>query len=544
MKVNFGHPSAGGTRRFTLDLLTAGVPSEKSPWMSDGQPRPMVVTAEACRACGETLIGQAIRVVPQLDDHFEDERWAAALGAITDAELVAKADGEHFVVSGNTWNKQDPELLEYLAAHTPELGGSIELSVLASHDGPNGELVVDKFDGTGAAVLKRTAAAFGSMTRFLWASATPLARAMQIAARAAALPLSDGDEDAWTADQAQVASELCLAYATEGGALRPELAGPLFAHQGGSGLAASDYKFPVATVTAGRPGVAMGGLKRAAAALCAGCPDGLDEGERTAAMGRVQSHLARFGPAAGPAFGMSGSEPPAREAAAANGGGMDPKEFVEAIAAANAKVDLLQGQVAAAGQALTERQELDAKLMAAAGAPSLAEVLAKLMALDASVDAFEEAGELAAKALADEQSAHGATQAKLAAMSEQVVAAKAAQLVAALGELAAADVPVATEIAALKAAGKTLTDAQDERWVEFRVAASVAAREAGPPARASLPAVTVAAAAVVEPGMSPRTRAAKQANEEAAAAAKLGELWSIAKIRDRERDLLDQNGGV
>lgn len=134
---------------FTGTLLLTDVPSDKPPHGSEGHR--IFVSKKAALAALSGLVGQAINYQPEgLNAHASRHK----VGVITKAWM----EGNKVKVAGQIWIHDFPEAR--VLKGRKDLGMSMELSSVYVDDDEADVWVLDKFDFTGATILKKNAAAY------------------------------------------------------------------------------------------------------------------------------------------------------------------------------------------------------------------------------------------------------------------------------------------------------------------------------------------------------------------------------------------------
>ena len=143
-----GHPNR---LPFRGVLTLVDVPSDRPP--SGARGRRVVLTTKAAEAALPSLLGMALDYAPRLEGHNARMK----VGIITSAEIV-KRDVE---VEGYLFAKDFPEIVREIGEQAQEpLGMSYEIADVRVADVSAGTWVITECKFTGAAVLKRTKAAY------------------------------------------------------------------------------------------------------------------------------------------------------------------------------------------------------------------------------------------------------------------------------------------------------------------------------------------------------------------------------------------------
>ena len=149
-----GHPNR---RSFRGILTTVDVASDRAP--SGARGHRVLLTGKSVEAALPSLLGMAVDYTPELDGHDARRK----VGVITGAELVArKGSGQQVEVTGHLFEKDFPEIVAEIASKgRAVLGMSYEIADVRVVDANAAIWVIRDFTFTGAAVLKRTKAAYG-----------------------------------------------------------------------------------------------------------------------------------------------------------------------------------------------------------------------------------------------------------------------------------------------------------------------------------------------------------------------------------------------
>jgi hypothetical protein len=134
--------------------------SDAAPGGSGG--RRIIVTADAGRKALPSLLGMAVNSTPSLDGHCARHK----IGVITSAGIVGSA----IVIAGLIYAADFPETASLIKALRNDLGFSFEAQRLTILDPSAAVLTITGLTFTGAAILKKDAAAY--TTTSLAASAT------------------------------------------------------------------------------------------------------------------------------------------------------------------------------------------------------------------------------------------------------------------------------------------------------------------------------------------------------------------------------------
>ncbi len=139
---------------FTGIMTRIGVPSDRSPGGSDG--KRVVLTAEAVDRAIPSLLGMGVDYTPDFGGHDPQKK----IGVITGA----KAHGNALHVEGFFYAADFPEVVSQIQANKRRLGWSYEILAVRIEDLNANPLVVTEFVFTGAAVLRKDAAAYSTTT--------------------------------------------------------------------------------------------------------------------------------------------------------------------------------------------------------------------------------------------------------------------------------------------------------------------------------------------------------------------------------------------
>jgi hypothetical protein len=155
MPVVEGHPNR---RRFRGVLTTVNVASDRAP--SGARGHRVMLTAAAVEAAIPSLLGMAVDYTPDLDGHDARRK----VGIITAAELSRRVEGrgQQLDVSGYLFEKDFPEIVAEIGSKgRASLGMSYEIADVRVVDAEAAVWVIREFTFTGAAVLRRSKAAYG-----------------------------------------------------------------------------------------------------------------------------------------------------------------------------------------------------------------------------------------------------------------------------------------------------------------------------------------------------------------------------------------------
>jgi hypothetical protein len=141
-----GHPNRRGFRGV---LTMVGVASDRPP--SGARGHRVILTKAATERAIASLLGMAVDYTPRLDGH--DAR--TKIGVITSAELR----GERVEVEGHLFAHDFPEVVNEIE-RAGDLGMSYEIAQARVHETGADVWAVTEFTFTGAAVLKRSKAAY------------------------------------------------------------------------------------------------------------------------------------------------------------------------------------------------------------------------------------------------------------------------------------------------------------------------------------------------------------------------------------------------
>lgn len=149
-----GHPNR---RSFRGILTTVDVASDRAP--SGARGHRVLLTGKSVEDALPSLLGMAVDYTPELDGHDARRK----VGVITGAELVVrKGAGQQVEVTGHLFEKDFPEIVAEIASKgRAVLGMSYEIADVRVVDANAAIWVIRDFTFTGAAVLKRTKAAYG-----------------------------------------------------------------------------------------------------------------------------------------------------------------------------------------------------------------------------------------------------------------------------------------------------------------------------------------------------------------------------------------------
>ena len=147
-----GHPNK---HPFSGIVTRIGLPSDKPPGGSMG--KRVILTPEAVEAAIPSLLGMGVDYTRDFDGHDPQ----AKIGIITEA----KSKGDALHIKGFFYAADFPHIVQEIVANRRALGWSYELIVKAGGSQVAGDfLVVSDFDFTGAAVLRKDAAAYSTTT--------------------------------------------------------------------------------------------------------------------------------------------------------------------------------------------------------------------------------------------------------------------------------------------------------------------------------------------------------------------------------------------
>ncbi len=156
MPVVEGHPNR---RSFRGVLTTVDVASDRAP--SGARGHRVMLTASATEAALPSLLGMAVDYTPELDGHDARRK----VGIITAAELSLRrgGSGQQLDVSGYLFEKDFPEIVaEIESKGRAALGMSYEIADVRVVVAEAAIWVIREFTFTGAAVLQRSKAAYGT----------------------------------------------------------------------------------------------------------------------------------------------------------------------------------------------------------------------------------------------------------------------------------------------------------------------------------------------------------------------------------------------
>jgi len=149
-----GHPNR---RRFKGVLTTVDIASDRAP--SGARGHRVLLTASATELALPSLLGMAVDYTPELDGHDARRK----VGIITTAELSARSRGagQQLEVAGYLFEKDFPEIVSEIGSKgRMTLGMSYEIADVRVVDAEAAVWVIREFAFTGAAVLKRSRAAY------------------------------------------------------------------------------------------------------------------------------------------------------------------------------------------------------------------------------------------------------------------------------------------------------------------------------------------------------------------------------------------------
>lgn len=139
---------------FSGILTRIGVPSDRAPGGSDG--KRVILTAEAVDRAIPSLLGMGVDYTPSFDGHDPQKK----IGIVTGA----KAKGNALHVEGFFYASDFPEVVDQIRANKRRLGWSYEILAVRIEDLNANPLVITEFVFTGAAVLRKDAAAYSTTT--------------------------------------------------------------------------------------------------------------------------------------------------------------------------------------------------------------------------------------------------------------------------------------------------------------------------------------------------------------------------------------------
>ncbi|MCU1285006.1 MAG: hypothetical protein JWO13_1356 [Acidobacteriales bacterium] len=143
------HPNRIGFRGV---LSTVDVSSDRAPAGARGHR--VMLTRDAANAALPSLIGMALDYTPSLDGHDAKRK----VGIITSAEI----EGKELLVSGYIFGRDFPELTKEMRGSRERLGMSYELADARVRDVRSPVWMLDEVTFTGAAILLKGKAAYGS----------------------------------------------------------------------------------------------------------------------------------------------------------------------------------------------------------------------------------------------------------------------------------------------------------------------------------------------------------------------------------------------
>jgi hypothetical protein len=153
MPAVHGHPNRTGFRGV---LTTVDAASDKSP--SGARGHRVLLTRRAAEAAIPSLLGMGLDYSPALDRHDAQRK----IGVITRAEVV----GRKIEVSGFLYARDFPEIVAEIGGSARPgrtgLGMSYEIADALVEDIKASVWVLNRVTFTGAAVLRRDKAAYGS----------------------------------------------------------------------------------------------------------------------------------------------------------------------------------------------------------------------------------------------------------------------------------------------------------------------------------------------------------------------------------------------
>ena len=137
-------------------LALLDTPSDKAP--SGARGHRIILTTVAAMDALDSLIGMGINMAPDAGGHNATQK----IGVITAAEII----GLELHVSGYIWGRDCPAVLDRIQAQSEELGMSYELAHAQVEDTRAAVWELTRVTFTGAAILLRSKAAYGT-TEFL-----------------------------------------------------------------------------------------------------------------------------------------------------------------------------------------------------------------------------------------------------------------------------------------------------------------------------------------------------------------------------------------
>ena len=147
-----GHPNR---HPFSGIVTRIGLPSDKAPGGSMG--KRVILTPEAVEAAIPSLLGMGVDYSHDFNGHDPERK----IGVITDA----KSKGDALHIKGFFYSADFPHVVQEIVANRRQLGWSYELIVNPGGSQVAGDfLVVTDFVFTGAAVLRKDAAAYSTTT--------------------------------------------------------------------------------------------------------------------------------------------------------------------------------------------------------------------------------------------------------------------------------------------------------------------------------------------------------------------------------------------
>ena len=147
-----GHPNR---HPFSGIVTRIGQPSDKAPGGSMG--KRVILTPEAVEAAIPSMLGMGVDYSHDFNGHDPERK----IGIVTDA----KAKGDALHIKGFFYAADFPHIVQEIVANRRALGWSYELIVNAGGSQVAGDfLVVSDFVFTGAAVLRKDAAAYSTTT--------------------------------------------------------------------------------------------------------------------------------------------------------------------------------------------------------------------------------------------------------------------------------------------------------------------------------------------------------------------------------------------
>ena len=139
---------------FSGIMTRIGVASDRPPGGSDG--KRVILTAEAVDRAIPSLLGMGVDYTPSFDGHDPQKK----IGIVTGA----KAKGNALHVEGFFYASDFPEVVDQIQANKRSLGWSYEILAVRIEDLQANPLVITEFVFTGAAVLRKDAAAYSTTT--------------------------------------------------------------------------------------------------------------------------------------------------------------------------------------------------------------------------------------------------------------------------------------------------------------------------------------------------------------------------------------------